>query len=65
MKLALPKFLIGLFASHAEDEDDREDIEYIRMAKEEGGTPEPLRDVLAEIRAQRSGDIHRPVTPAS
>jgi hypothetical protein len=53
MKLALYKFFLGLLARDEEFDDDRGDIDYVRMAKKENVSYEPLRDVLAEIEDER------------
>jgi hypothetical protein len=58
MKLALHNLLGLLTRSHQNDE-DREDIELIEMAKND--TFRPLREVLDEIEAKKRGELHRPV----
>jgi hypothetical protein len=61
-QLLHPSSLRRLFGAHdrtAENEEDREDIRLIEMAKSDSFRP--LREVLAEIEAKERGELHRPV----
>jgi hypothetical protein len=66
-QLLHPSTLRRLFGAHdrtAEDEEDREDIAYLQMARKDASF-RPLRDVLADIeaaeQAKERGKLRSPV----
>jgi hypothetical protein len=68
-QLLHPSSLRRLFGAHdrtAEDEEDREDIAYLRMARKDASSFCSLRDVMAEIEAkdqsEERGKLRRPIT---
>ena len=65
MNLLSPRHLFALLTGQScEDEEDRADSEYIRMAKHDNDTFRPLREVLAEIEKKERGELHGPVKQA-